>query len=198
MKHFILSLLIMFVTGYSYHSLVESPEYKTINLNLAGMLYKQRKSNQVGEVGESVSMASDQDLSNDLPMDYYKERDCLASALFHEARGESDRGIALVAQVIINRVNSKGFPDTVCKVINQRLGKTYQFSYLHRKNLQVKELKAYEKVVRIATLALEGKYRLSENTLFYKRCDVDSEFFDKLEFNIREKDHCFYKLDSNS
>ena len=44
---------------------------------------------------------------------------CLAEALYFEARGESVRGQFAVAEVILNRVDSALFPDTVCGVIHQ-------------------------------------------------------------------------------
>jgi spore germination cell wall hydrolase CwlJ-like protein len=44
---------------------------------------------------------------------------CLAEAVYVEARGESTKGQALVADVIINRTKAKGFPSTYCGVIAQ-------------------------------------------------------------------------------
>ncbi len=44
---------------------------------------------------------------------------CLAQAIYFEARGESPRGQMLVGQVILNRVESPRFPDTVCGVVYQ-------------------------------------------------------------------------------
>ncbi|MFW5651723.1 MAG: cell wall hydrolase [Acetivibrio ethanolgignens] len=45
-----------------------------------------------------------------------------------EATGEDVTGKMLVANVILNRVNSDEFPDTVEKVVFQKSGKKYQFS----------------------------------------------------------------------
>jgi len=47
------------------------------------------------------------------------ELDCLADAVFHEANGEPLAGQLAVAQVILNRVASGRFADTVCGVIRQ-------------------------------------------------------------------------------
>ena len=44
---------------------------------------------------------------------------CLAEAIYFEARGESIKGQFAVAEVILNRVDSRSFPDTVCGVITQ-------------------------------------------------------------------------------
>jgi len=50
----------------------------------------------------------------------YGERECLARAVFFEARGEPLEGQLAVAQVILNRVASGRFAASVCGVINQR------------------------------------------------------------------------------
>jgi spore germination cell wall hydrolase CwlJ-like protein len=46
--------------------------------------------------------------------------DCLALNVYHEARGESRVGQYAVAEVTINRVASRHFPDTVCDVVYER------------------------------------------------------------------------------
>jgi spore germination cell wall hydrolase CwlJ-like protein len=51
------------------------------------------------------------------------ERDCLAQAIYHEARGESDVGQLAVANVIVNRARSGKFPSTLCGVIYQNANK---------------------------------------------------------------------------
>lgn len=47
------------------------------------------------------------------------EANCLAEAIYYEARSESRSGQIAVAQVINNRVWSKHYPDTVCGVVYQ-------------------------------------------------------------------------------
>ncbi|MCO5731123.1 cell wall hydrolase [Rhizobium sp. SSA_523] len=48
-----------------------------------------------------------------------KEQQCLASGIYFEARGESVKGQAAVAQVILNRVRNPAYPDTICGVVYQ-------------------------------------------------------------------------------
>ena len=55
------------------------------------------------------------------------EISCMAANIYHEARGESDRGMAFAAGVTLNRVASKRYPDTICGVVLQRK----QFSWTH-------------------------------------------------------------------
>lgn len=42
---------------------------------------------------------------------------CLSEAVYYEARGESFAGQAAVAEVIMNRVNHRVYPDTICGVV---------------------------------------------------------------------------------
>lgn len=48
-----------------------------------------------------------------------KEQRCLAAGIYFEARGESLKGQAAVAQVILNRVRNPAYPATVCGVVYQ-------------------------------------------------------------------------------
>lgn len=48
-----------------------------------------------------------------------KEQQCLAEGIYFEARGESVKGQAAVAQVILNRVRNPHYPNTICGVVYQ-------------------------------------------------------------------------------
>jgi hypothetical protein len=59
-----------------------------------------------------------------------RERRCLSTAIYFEARGEPVRGQVAVAQVILNRVRSPVFPETICGVVYQgQMHKGCQFSF---------------------------------------------------------------------
>lgn len=62
------------------------------------------------------------------------ERDCelLAEAIVYEARGEPQSGRYAVGQVILNRVVSSHYPNTIEKVLTQ----PHQFSYIRDKHRQ--------------------------------------------------------------
>ena len=47
------------------------------------------------------------------------ELNCLALNNYYEARGESKPGQRAVANVVLNRVKHKGFPDSICAVVKQ-------------------------------------------------------------------------------
>ncbi|WP_224825565.1 cell wall hydrolase [Cognatishimia sp. MH4019] len=84
---------------------------------------------------------------------------CLAEALYFEARGESVKGQFAVAEVIMNRVASSRFPDSVCGVINQGTGKKYacQFTYTCDGKAEViNEPRAFNNVAKIAKAMVDG------------------------------------------
>jgi len=65
------------------------------------------------------------------PEDLSKAADCLAAAVYYEARSEPVDGQRAVAQVVLNRVRDRAFPDSVCRVVYQRPahGPGCQFSF---------------------------------------------------------------------
>jgi len=59
-----------------------------------------------------------------------RQLDCLTQAVYYEARGETPRGQAAVAQVVMNRVNNPSFPKTICGVVFQgAASQSCQFSF---------------------------------------------------------------------
>lgn len=105
------------------------------------------------------------------------ERLCLAQAIYHEARGESDEGQWAVATVIINRALSKKYPSTICGVVFQganRGGKGCQFSFTCDGRSDVaRERGAWNKANRIAVAAFQDFQRgsrpdtLPKSVLYY-------------------------------
>ncbi len=60
-----------------------------------------------------------------------REQWCLSTAVYFEARGESYRGQVGVAQVVMNRVKSRAFPNSICGVVfqNKSWRNRCQFSF---------------------------------------------------------------------
>ena len=59
-----------------------------------------------------------------------RERRCLSTAIYFEARGEPLQGQIAVGQVIMNRVRSPNFPETICGVVYQgQMAPGCQFSF---------------------------------------------------------------------
>lgn len=59
------------------------------------------------------------------------EENCLARAIYFEARSESELGQLAVAKVILNRVRSPDYPNSICGVVYQGSGRrnSCQFSF---------------------------------------------------------------------
>lgn len=96
--------------------------------------------------------------------DYYKS--CiksircrwLAEALYYESRSESDRGVAAVAYVILNRVNHPTlWPSTVAGVIKQKSQFSYRFDGSLKKGFT--EQSQYVRVATIAAKAIDGSIK---------------------------------------
>jgi len=87
------------------------------------------------------------------------EWQCMSQALYFEARGESVKGQFAVAEVIMNRVKSGDFPDTVCGVINQGTGRKFQCQFTYTCDglkESINEPRAWTRVGKIAKIVLDG------------------------------------------
>lgn len=90
------------------------------------------------------------------------EWQCLAQALYFEARGEPERGQYAVGEVILNRVDSASYPNSVCGVVHQGTGRRHQcqFSYTCDGIADViREPAAFEQVRDVARDLLDGAPR---------------------------------------
>jgi hypothetical protein len=87
-------------------------------------------SNTVGWLAVQVDRLLTANMLTPQPIDE-KEAECLAQAMYFEARDEPVAGQLAVARVIINRTNSASYPRSVCGVVYQNAGKrnACQFSF---------------------------------------------------------------------
>jgi spore germination cell wall hydrolase CwlJ-like protein len=88
-----------------------------------------------------------------------RELDCLAEAVYYEARGEDPQGQYAVAQVVMNRVHHPAFPKTVCGVVYQGAGhRGCQFSFAcdGSRSGRRREASAWTRARRVAARALSG------------------------------------------
>jgi hypothetical protein len=94
-----------------------------------------------------------------------KSEKCLAEAIYFESRGEAVRGQMAVAQVILNRVFSGKYPNTVCGVVYQnahrRLHCQFTFACDGIPDI-VREPDMWERAKTIAAEMLDGKLWLPE------------------------------------
>ena len=92
------------------------------------------------------------------PLNSARELDCLTSAVYYEARGESSEGQAAVAQVVLNRLRHPAFPKSVCGVVFQGAqSRTCQFSFACDGSMHdEREPAAWRRAQSIAARALSG------------------------------------------
>ena len=125
---------------------------------------------------------------------------CLSEAIYFEARGETLIGQFAVAEVILNRVDSDRFPDTVCGVVTQgaETGRSCQFSYkCDGKSDRPTELDAYERIGKIAWAMLQGKPRiLTGKATFYHTTAVRPSWASRFVQTARIGEHIFYRRDT--
>jgi Cell wall hydrolyses involved in spore germination len=94
-----------------------------------------------------------------------REQQCLASGIYFEARGESVKGQAAVAQVILNRVRNPAYPSTICGVVyqNEDWRNRCQFSFACDNIRDRVNSKRHWKMAREIALAVTaGKIWLKE------------------------------------
>jgi hypothetical protein len=87
-----------------------------------------------------------------------RQLDCLAAAVYYEARGEPLAGQAAVAQVVLNRAKGASFPKSVCGVVYQGSGGSgCQFSFACNGAMRrPREIAAWLRAREVAARALDG------------------------------------------
>ncbi|MFC0200749.1 cell wall hydrolase [Paracoccus rhizosphaerae] len=115
---------------------------------------------------------------------------CLAEALYHEARGEGRQGQQAVAEVILNRVDSGAFPSTVCGVINQ----PSQFSYTIGGAKPIRNKSAFLRARDIAAEALAGAPRqLTGGATYFHTPAVRPSWSRRFQKTVQIGRHIFYR-----
>lgn len=121
---------------------------------------------------------------------------CLAMAVYFESRGEiatnPDAGYA-VAEVVMNRVDSPRFPNSVCGVVQQQRGKSCQFSFWcdgTHNNMNDKVSKQWS--MRIAKDVMRGVNTLGIKADHFHNTRVRPGWSKRMKFEGRVGSHLFY------
>lgn len=126
-----------------------------------------------------------------------KQWQCLSQALYFEARGESAAGLFAVAEVILNRVDSPRFPDSVCGVVNQGTGRKFacQFTFTcDGRPEDVSDKRAWARVGKVARVMLDGAPRtLTDGALYYHTNSVSPSWSRKMDRTASIGVHRFYR-----
>lgn len=106
-------------------------------------------------------------IQNPLPESVFskKEQACLANGIYFEARSESVRGQAAVAQVILNRVRNPAYPNSICGVVyqNDSWFNRCQFSFAcDGRKKRIDSPVAYKTAQDIAMAVTAGKIFIPE------------------------------------
>lgn len=122
---------------------------------------------------------------------------CLAEALYFEARGETAKGLFAVGEVILNRVDSASYPNSLCAVINQGTGRKYacQFTYTCDGRPEIiSEKAAWQRVGKVARVLIDGAARdLTKGATHYHTTAVNPSWARRFPKVAQYGVHVFYR-----
>jgi hypothetical protein len=131
--------------------------------------------------------------------DLKKAKQCLAEAIYFEARSESEKGQYAVAQVVMNRTRTGHYPATVCGVVyeNKNWRNRCQFSFAcDGKPERVHDEKSWETAKRIADdVLINGAYLPDIGTAtHYHATYVRPRWIRDMTDRHRVGTHVFYRV----
>ncbi|MGV3511106.1 MAG: cell wall hydrolase [Novosphingobium sp.] len=125
-----------------------------------------------------------------VPSALSNELECLAGAVYFEAKSETLAGQLAVGRVIVARANSGRFPSSYCGVVYQ----PSQFSFVRGHGMPAinRDSRAWQTAVRIARIADEGLWKSPvEGAMFFHAAHV-SPRWGKTRM-ARVDSHIFYR-----
>jgi spore germination cell wall hydrolase CwlJ-like protein len=127
-----------------------------------------------------------------------QEQRCLAAAVYFEARGESVKGQAAVAQVVLNRVRNPAYPKSICGVVyqNMKWRNRCQFSFAcDRVKDRIEDPAAYAMAEDVALAVTAGKIWLPDvgSSTHYHAAYVRPRWAHTMELMKRIGRHLFYR-----
>lgn len=126
------------------------------------------------------------------------EENCLARAVYFEARSESALGQMAVAKVILNRVKAKNYPKTICGVVYQGSHRrnSCQFSFACDGQADdIRQPEAYAQAKSVAKRAIEGDKKVAaqlNGALFYHADYVKPKWSRSMRKVMKVGRHIFY------
>ena len=125
---------------------------------------------------------------------------CLAENIYFEARGEPTAGQFAVAEVTLNRVASRYFPDTICEVVHdirwdpRRRRFTAHFSWTELKFRFGPRGEAWQQAMSVATAVYDGAYTPQvPRALFYHSTSVNPYWAKTKKRVATIGNHVFYR-----
>ncbi len=135
-------------------------------------------------------------------LDASRDLECLTQAAYYEARGEGRQGMKAVAQVVLNRVRHRAFPNSVCGVVFQGAGRRTgcQFSFTCDGSMRGRvNRSAWNRARETASAALSGSVddRVGNATHFHTT-GVSPRWRHSLVRVSQVGDHLFYSFGGRS
>ena len=125
-----------------------------------------------------------------------KARNCLALAMYWEARGEGDRGMLAVGSVVLNRVENRQFPNSVCAVVYEG-GETppCQFSWwCDGKSDHPRNRTQWQTALNLANKLLSNQaHDPTGGALFFHNSSIRPSFHSSRQRTARIGNHIFYR-----
>ena len=133
---------------------------------------------------------------------YGNENECLTDNIYFEARSQGFAGWVAVAQVTLNRVEDKRFPNTICEVVKQ--GLTYQsghpiknkcqFSwYCDGKSDEIINTKIHEEISIMVNNYIHFGFDITDGATHYHADYVLPSWAKTKTKTIEIDDHIFYR-----
>ncbi|MFA7586739.1 MAG: cell wall hydrolase [Novosphingobium sp.] len=124
------------------------------------------------------------------PEELSRELDCLAGAIYFEAKSETLAGQLAVGRVVVARSKSGRFPNSYCGVVYQ----PSQFSFVRGNSMPAinRSSRTWKTAVAVAQIAHEGSWRSPvEGALFFHATHVAPRW--RLTRMARVDNHVFYR-----
>ena len=118
------------------------------------------------------------------------DRDCLVRAMYFESNRSSDDGLLAIGSVVMNRVNSGIFPNTICGVVSQR------GQFVSGILILPMQKRDQERVERIAEQVLGGRrHPQIANAMFFHRAGLTFHYAN-MHYGLVAGGNAFYEKTS--
>ena len=155
--------------------------------------------------------------------EYHPSVKCLALNMYHEARSQGTAGLFAVSAVVLNRVNDKRFPNSVCEVVYQGptreswktrqhkdlpdykrqyypIKNRCQFSwYCDGKSDTPRNKKKWEELLDLSASIMHNEILfvdITDGALFYHADYVTPGWAKTKQKTVEVQDHIFYRWDT--